>query len=81
MTNQDIAAKLAAELREIADAVEKAGEGDKEARSFVSDHVDSYWHALVIGRGEVQQLLSDEEEEFVMPDGGSYGTENPGFVE
>lgn len=56
------AAKLANELRELADAVELAAKGDEAARKKVANNIDGYWFALVVGRGVVQEIISDEEE-------------------
>jgi len=56
-----IAHKLAGLLRDLADATEKAAEGDKASRELLADHIDGYWGALVVGKN-VGELVNHREE-------------------
>ena len=63
MTKTELATKLAAELRELADACEKTVSGSPEevlkARKILQDNTDGYWHGLVVGANQIENLLSD----------------------
>lgn len=66
---RQIAAVLAEQLRRLADAAERAAEGDADARALLSGHIDGYWHKIVLGRGmrvpglsgsyDIQDILRD----------------------
>lgn len=63
MDKKLIAANLAAELRDLADLVVLAGNGDAEAKAKVASHVDNYWCALVVGNSRetsVTAILEDD---------------------
>lgn len=49
--------RLAAELRRLADAAERAGRGDESALLDLQYEMDWYWHALSIGREELAILM------------------------
>lgn len=58
---EKLAAKLADELRTLADACEAAARGDEQAKATLRASTDGYWFALIVGRGEIQDLTSNEE--------------------
>jgi len=58
---QKLAAKIAAQLRELATIVERAGNGEEMAQKLLVGHIDGYWHGLVVGQNEVQELTTNEE--------------------
>jgi hypothetical protein len=61
MTKITAAKKIANELREIAELVEKVGQGDEAAKKKLEQHIDGYWHAIVVGKKDIHALLADEE--------------------
>lgn len=59
MTTQgkkQLAARIAAQLRELATACEQAAEGNPAAKKLLADHTDGYWFALCVGGREVEAL-------------------------
>jgi len=63
MDKKQIATNLSEQLRQLADLVDRAGNGDASAKITLGHFVDRHWHALVIGNNretDIQKLLEDE---------------------
>ena len=57
-----LATKIANELRELVDIVERAGKGDTVAMKLLSNHIDRYHYGIVVGANQVQALTTNEDE-------------------
>ncbi len=60
LDKKKLANQLAVRLRELADACEKAADGDKDACKLLESNTDLYWHGLVVGSNEVEKLIYGE---------------------
>jgi len=49
---------LAKTLRQLADACDKAEQGDQQAKDFIADYIaiDGYWSAITVGHGIAEHL-------------------------
>lgn len=63
MDRTKLAAKIAAELRELANIVEQAGNNDPRAMTLLGSYIDGYHHGIVVGSNEVQRLTELDEVE------------------
>jgi hypothetical protein len=59
----ELATKIANELRELADIVERAGKGEAKAMTLLGSYIDGYHHGIVVGENEVQALTTNDIEE------------------
>lgn len=61
MDKQKLAAQLAGVLTHLSECCIKAANGDREAKQQLRLYTDKYWHGLVIGAHEIEELSRDRE--------------------